>query len=244
MTKQVVLAGRNVAVLDLARRLRRDPASGRSMIGACIPLSADRRQLESHGIAVLGHLDQVVRVVDAVGTDAVVVASGSGSAAQYLRQLAWRLEGTNIDVPVGPGLVEVAPEPAADPPHDQRAADPDPRAGAPGPPAADQGSAQPGRCCRLARAGRAAFPRDPRDESRSGAGTDTVASASVGDLSNCSSSAAWSSGPIGRSTRCGAGTRERGPVQAAPGSASHPRGPVPPEVLTRRAAAADQRPQG
>jgi exopolysaccharide biosynthesis polyprenyl glycosylphosphotransferase len=109
MTKQVVLAGRNVAVLDLARRLRRDPAAGLSVVGACIPLSADRRELESHGIAVLGHLEEVVRVVDEVGADAVVVASASETAAQYLRELSWRLEGTNIDVLVSPGLVEVAP---------------------------------------------------------------------------------------------------------------------------------------
>jgi exopolysaccharide biosynthesis polyprenyl glycosylphosphotransferase len=98
-----------VAVLDLARRLSRDPTAGLSVVGACIPLSADHRQLESHGIAVLGHLDEVVRVVDEVGADAVVVASASETAAQYLRQLSWRLEGTNIDVLVSPGLVEVAP---------------------------------------------------------------------------------------------------------------------------------------
>jgi exopolysaccharide biosynthesis polyprenyl glycosylphosphotransferase len=109
MTKQVVLAGRNVAVLDLARRLSRDPTAGLNVIGACIPSSADRRELESHGIAVLGHLDEVAQVVDEVGADAVVVASASETAAQYLRQLSWRLEGTNIDVLVSPGLVEVAP---------------------------------------------------------------------------------------------------------------------------------------
>jgi exopolysaccharide biosynthesis polyprenyl glycosylphosphotransferase len=109
MTKQVVLAGRDVAVLDLARRLGRDPAAGLRVIGACIPHSAAGRQLEVHGIPVLGRLDEVVRVVDEVGADAVVVASASETAAQYLRQLSWRLEGTNIDVLVSPGLVEVAP---------------------------------------------------------------------------------------------------------------------------------------
>jgi len=109
MTKQVVLVGRDMAVLDLARRLRRDPAAGLSVIGACVPRSSDGRQLELRGIAVLGRLDEVVHVVDAVGADAVVVASASETAAQYLRELSWRLEGTSVDVLVSPGLVEVAP---------------------------------------------------------------------------------------------------------------------------------------
>ncbi len=109
MTKRVVLVGRDMAVLDLARRLRRDPAAGLRVIGACVPRSSQRAVLEQRGIAVLGHLDEVVRVLDAVGADAVVVASASESAGQYLRDLSWRLEGTNVDVLVGPGLVEVAP---------------------------------------------------------------------------------------------------------------------------------------
>ncbi|MGY1631509.1 sugar transferase [Geodermatophilus sp. SYSU D01186] len=109
MTKQVVVVGRDVAVLDLARRLRRDPTAGLRVVGACVPRTTERRNLEVRGITVLGHLDEVVRVVDEVGADAVVVASASETAAQYLRELSWRLEGTNIDVIVSPGLVEVAP---------------------------------------------------------------------------------------------------------------------------------------
>ncbi|MGY1635527.1 sugar transferase [Geodermatophilus sp. SYSU D00742] len=109
MTKQVVLVGRDIAVLDLARRLRRDPTAGLRVVGVCVPSTAQCKSLEQRGIAVLGHLDDVVRVVDEVGADAVVVASASETAAQYLRELSWRLEGTNIDVLASPGLVEVAP---------------------------------------------------------------------------------------------------------------------------------------
>ncbi|WP_448611178.1 sugar transferase [Geodermatophilus sp. URMC 60] len=109
MTKRVVLVGRDLAVLDLARRLRRDPTAGLRVIGACVPRSSERAILEQRGIVVLGHLDEVLHVLDVVGADAVVVASASETAAQYLRDLSWRLEGTNVDVLVGPGLVEVAP---------------------------------------------------------------------------------------------------------------------------------------
>jgi exopolysaccharide biosynthesis polyprenyl glycosylphosphotransferase len=109
MTKQVVLVGRDVAVLDLATRLRRDPAAGLYVVGACVPRPTKQAELEGRGIAVLGGLDEVVRVLDEVGADAVVVASASETAGKYARDLSWRLEGTNIDVLVAPGLVEVAP---------------------------------------------------------------------------------------------------------------------------------------
>jgi exopolysaccharide biosynthesis polyprenyl glycosylphosphotransferase len=109
MTKQAVLVGRDVAVLDLARRLRRDPAAGLCVVGACVPRPTERAYLEGHGVAVLGGLDEVVRVLDEVGADAVVVTSASETAGQYLRTLSWRLEGTNIEVLASPGLLEVGP---------------------------------------------------------------------------------------------------------------------------------------
>jgi exopolysaccharide biosynthesis polyprenyl glycosylphosphotransferase len=110
MTKHVVLVGRAVAVLDLTDRLRRDPAAGLRVVGACVPRPMEHGDLERRGVAVLGGLDEVLQVLDEVGADAVVVASASETAGQYLRHLSWRLEGTNIDVLVGPGLVEVVPK--------------------------------------------------------------------------------------------------------------------------------------
>jgi exopolysaccharide biosynthesis polyprenyl glycosylphosphotransferase len=43
-----------------------------------------------------------------VRADAALVASASESAGQYLRDLAWRLEGTNVELLVAPGVIEVA----------------------------------------------------------------------------------------------------------------------------------------
>ena len=109
MTKHVVVVGRDVAVLDLVQRLRRDPVSGLRVVGACVPRPCDAAELERQGVAVLGSLTDAARVLDEVRADAVLVASASETAGHYLRDLAWRLEGTNIEVLVGPGLIEVAP---------------------------------------------------------------------------------------------------------------------------------------
>ena len=40
--------------------------------------------------------------------DTIAVTSASETAAQYLRQLSWQLEGTGIELLVAPGLIEVA----------------------------------------------------------------------------------------------------------------------------------------
>jgi exopolysaccharide biosynthesis polyprenyl glycosylphosphotransferase len=111
MRKQVVLVGRTAAVLDLAQRLRRDPEAGYDILGACVPdPDAEQKRLRRDGVPVLGTLNHVPQVLDNVRADAVVVASVSDTAAQYLRQLAWQLEGTKIEVLVAPGLIEVAPD--------------------------------------------------------------------------------------------------------------------------------------
>jgi exopolysaccharide biosynthesis polyprenyl glycosylphosphotransferase len=108
MTKRVVVVGRDVAVADMARRLRRDAAAGLRVVGACVPRPGDSLVLADEGVPVLGGLDDVLWCLDEVGADAVVVSSASETAGQYLRDLAWRLEGTNIEVLVGPGLIEVS----------------------------------------------------------------------------------------------------------------------------------------
>jgi exopolysaccharide biosynthesis polyprenyl glycosylphosphotransferase len=107
MTKRVVIVGREVAVVDLVRRLSRDAASGLQVVGACVP-SKDSFGLVQQGIPLLGDLTEVMRVLDEARADAVLVASASETAADYLRELAWRLEGTRIELLVAPGIIEVA----------------------------------------------------------------------------------------------------------------------------------------
>lgn len=109
MTKQVVVVGREASVVDLVRRLRRDATAGLTVVGACVPRPENAQLLSQAGIRVLGGMDDAVSALEQVRADAVLVASASETAGQYLRDLSWRLEGTNIDVLLAPGLVEAAP---------------------------------------------------------------------------------------------------------------------------------------
>ena len=110
MTKEVVVVGREIAVADLVRRLRRDPAAGLTVVGACVPNPRSAGLLARENVPVLAGMEDAVAALERVRADAVVVASTSETAGQYLRDLSWRLEGTNIEILVAPGLVEVAPD--------------------------------------------------------------------------------------------------------------------------------------
>ncbi len=110
MTKDVVVVGREIAVVDLVRRLRRDPSAGLRVVGACVPNPRSAALLAGEDVPVLAGMEDAVAALERVRADAVVVASASETAGQYLRDLSWRLEGTNIELLVAPGLVEVFPE--------------------------------------------------------------------------------------------------------------------------------------
>jgi exopolysaccharide biosynthesis polyprenyl glycosylphosphotransferase len=109
MTKKVVVVGREAGVADLVRRLRRDATAGLTVVGACVPQPWKAQLLAQDCVPVLGGLDDAVTALEQVKADAVLVASASETAGQFLRNLSWSLEGTNIEVLVAPGVLEVAP---------------------------------------------------------------------------------------------------------------------------------------
>jgi exopolysaccharide biosynthesis polyprenyl glycosylphosphotransferase len=77
------------------------------VVGLCLPTSELPRPVVA-GIPVLGSLGQVPQVVDAMGCDAVAVTSDDATRSNYLRELAWALEGAGVELLVDPGVVEVA----------------------------------------------------------------------------------------------------------------------------------------
>ena len=103
----VVAVGGEHSVVDLVTELRRERHSGMRVIGAC--LAAGRGdQLELLGVPLLGGLDDVAMAVRLSGADTVAVTSCADIDPARLRRLAWELEGTDTDLVVAPGLMEVA----------------------------------------------------------------------------------------------------------------------------------------
>ncbi|MGY1820431.1 sugar transferase [Geodermatophilus sp. SYSU D00079] len=106
-TKRVVVVGRGTAVLELVDRLRRQQFAGLDVVATCVP-PADRERVAGASALPVGTLDEVVALAAGLEADTIAVTSASETAAQYLRQLSWQLEGTGIELLVAPGLIEVA----------------------------------------------------------------------------------------------------------------------------------------
>jgi exopolysaccharide biosynthesis polyprenyl glycosylphosphotransferase len=105
--RRVVAVGRDGAVADLVLRLHKDRYAGMDVVAACVA-PGDTGQVAATGVPVWGGLDDVLDVVRRSNADAVAVTSASETAAVYLRQLSWELEGSGIELLVSPGLVEIA----------------------------------------------------------------------------------------------------------------------------------------
>jgi exopolysaccharide biosynthesis polyprenyl glycosylphosphotransferase len=77
------------------------------VVGACLS-SGDGARLVGLEVPLLGGLDDVGAAVRSSGADTVAVAAGASVGPARLRRLAWQLEGTETDLVVAPGLMEVA----------------------------------------------------------------------------------------------------------------------------------------
>ena len=106
-TKKVVVVGRGGAVLELVSRLQREQYAGLHVVAAAVTPADRVRVAERTGVPV-GGLDDVLALAESHGAGAIAVTSASETAAQYLRQLSWQLEGSGIELLVAPGLIEVA----------------------------------------------------------------------------------------------------------------------------------------
>jgi exopolysaccharide biosynthesis polyprenyl glycosylphosphotransferase len=105
--RHVVVVGSAAAAKSLRQRLDKETHCGMKVIGACLP-DAEAARIDDLGMPVLGGLGDVVQVVRLMEADAVAVAGDDATRHDYLRRLAWSLEGSGVELLVDPGLVEVA----------------------------------------------------------------------------------------------------------------------------------------
>ncbi|WP_226369926.1 sugar transferase [Pseudonocardia oceani] len=104
--RPVLAVGSVDAVADLVRRTRRDPYFGWDVVGACVPQGTTVAAVED--VPVLGDLDAVAGIAGRGAHRVVAVAPAPGWGPGRLRELAWRLEGTGVELAVDPGLMEIA----------------------------------------------------------------------------------------------------------------------------------------
>jgi exopolysaccharide biosynthesis polyprenyl glycosylphosphotransferase len=106
-TKRMVVVGRGGAVLELSGRLKREHYAGLDVVAMCVT-PGDRARVAEIASVPVGGLDDVLALATRLGADTIAVTSASETAAQYLRELSWKLEGSGMELLVAPGLIEVA----------------------------------------------------------------------------------------------------------------------------------------
>jgi exopolysaccharide biosynthesis polyprenyl glycosylphosphotransferase len=105
----VLAVGSPESVADMVRRTRRDPHFGWRVTGACTPTGRGPEDSDTvEGIPVVGDLDSVNTAVRAKGYGVVSVSPAAGWGPARLHRLAWQLEGTDAELAVDPGLMEIA----------------------------------------------------------------------------------------------------------------------------------------
>lgn len=105
LSDRVLLVGDRDHVASLVVALRRTPDAGYNVLGACVEDAGDG---DVAGVPVVGcHSDALVHAME-LGVDVIAVCSTSGLGPTGLRRLGWALEGTDVDLVVAPGIMDVA----------------------------------------------------------------------------------------------------------------------------------------
>jgi exopolysaccharide biosynthesis polyprenyl glycosylphosphotransferase len=105
----VLVVGSDEAAVDLIRRTRRDRHFGWSVEGVCTPTGmGPDGTMHIEGVPVVGDLSSVPSAVRSSGYRVVAVTPAPGWGPRRLHELAWQLEGTNTELAVNPGLMEIA----------------------------------------------------------------------------------------------------------------------------------------
>ena len=105
LSDRVLLVGDRDHVASLVVALGRAPDAGYQVVGACVD---DAAGAEVAGVPVLGPESDVLVRAKEQGANVVAVSSSAGLGQTGLRRLGWALEGTDIDLVVAPGIMDVA----------------------------------------------------------------------------------------------------------------------------------------
>jgi len=104
---RVVAVGGPAAITELVDVLHREKYVGYTVIGACVPDNITVPP-DDMSVPILGSIEKTRYICDEIGADTVLVTRGGYSSAADLRQIAWDLDASDINLVVVPSLTDVA----------------------------------------------------------------------------------------------------------------------------------------
>jgi len=105
--QRLLLVGTLRDTLEVATVVNRNRSAGLVPIGIYLTEGRHTVRDTKLPLPIYGGRD-IVSVVRAIGANTIAVCSSGGSSTTDLRRLAWRLEGTGIDLIVAPALTDIA----------------------------------------------------------------------------------------------------------------------------------------
>lgn len=105
LVRRVIAVGGTDGIMELVTPLRRDRRAGYEVVGCCVPIGATYDDLP---VPCLGFVSDTRRVCEEAGADTVLVARGGYSSSSDLRQIAWDLGDSDVDLVVVPSLTDIA----------------------------------------------------------------------------------------------------------------------------------------
>lgn len=107
MANRVLLVGSEASVASTARDLRRNPAAGLFVVGACTPTSRVGDYIPGTDIAVSGSVSNVMQALETVSADTVLITSSNELSTDTVRSLSWQLEPGQQHLIVAPSLTDI-----------------------------------------------------------------------------------------------------------------------------------------
>ena len=90
--QRVLAVGDPMTLTSLLAAVEREPKAGFNIVGVCTPQSNET----------------ILAQVDELAADVIAVTASAGLEPEFLRRLAWELEGRGVDLIVAPALTDVA----------------------------------------------------------------------------------------------------------------------------------------
>ncbi|MFT4264632.1 MAG: sugar transferase [Nocardioides sp.] len=109
LLQQVVIAGGEAQIDDVAAVLRREKWLGYHLVGALTPAGVPGTETAS-GIPILGDADRHDDIVGLEGIDVIFFTGGSRRSAADLRKVVWELESHDTQLVMAPAMTDFAAE--------------------------------------------------------------------------------------------------------------------------------------
>lgn len=107
-TEDLLVVGSPQSIIPLVRHFRRAPDAGFTVMGAIVGGGLLALDVDGDAVPVLGDPDNLLEVLANTQADAIAIADTTALPEGALRELAWHLEGTGVDLLVAPAITDVA----------------------------------------------------------------------------------------------------------------------------------------